>query len=173
MGDMADTDEGLSTPPRAGTYADLSRRMDRMENRHEDLVDDVRNLAAVVTRVEQNVNHGAELAKLRFDALEMAMKHGFEEAAAHRERIEAIFSGEVVTPQTKLMLEQYNKFVQDSLAERASLNARVNAIEDDHLKRDAARQGVYGVLSGTKGFLILIAAVLSPVVAIVSIVFSK
>jgi len=166
---MSDAD-AEQTPPRAGTYADLSRRMDRMENRHEDLVEDVRNLSVVVSDVRKDVQHAAELAKLRFDAVELTMKHGFDEAGAHRQRIESIINGDVVTPQAKLIMDQYRQFTEQSIADRKSLNHRVELLEEDHIKRDASRSGIFMTLGGAKGALLLLAALASPLITILALI---
>lgn len=94
---MPEIDELPSTRP--GTYADLSRRMDRMEQRHETLEVEVRTLASTVSRVEMNQNHAVELNKLRFDALDTGLKSIGGQLTDFTKRMEGILSGEVETAQ--------------------------------------------------------------------------
>src|SRR4051812_45041233 len=87
--------------PRAGSAVDLSRRMDKMEQRHEALEGEVRILAQTVGRVEQNQIHVAELNKLRFDALDTGQRALGGQLADFIKRIESIMTGEVETQATR------------------------------------------------------------------------
>jgi hypothetical protein len=71
--------------------------MDRMEQRQDNIETEVRTLAATVSRVEQNQMHATELAKLRFDALDNALRP----FADFMKRIEGMLSGEVETQQQR------------------------------------------------------------------------
>jgi hypothetical protein len=97
---------------RAGSNADLARRMDRMEQRQEKQEAETAVLSAAVARVEINQSHAAELAKLRFDGLDTGMKNMDErlgkqigELTGHLDRfitrIEGVISGDVQTTQQR------------------------------------------------------------------------
>lgn len=62
-----------STPARAGSALDLSRRMDRIESRQDDQGRALAALSGTVERVELNQRHAEELNKLRFDALDASL----------------------------------------------------------------------------------------------------
>lgn len=82
--------------PRAGTALDLSRRMDRLEEKHDDLARTVASLTSTVTRIEANQTHAAELNKLRFDSLDIGLNAVKHELDGFMARIESIISGETV-----------------------------------------------------------------------------
>lgn len=73
---------------RAGSGADLARRMDRMETRQDGIEQEVRTLAATVARVEQNQNHAEELHRLRFDSLSAAIGNIGTTLATYITRVE-------------------------------------------------------------------------------------
>lgn len=165
---MSDADEVASTPApaRVGSNADLARRMDRMEQRQDNQETQLRDLAAVVSEIRLGVAHGSELSKLRFDALDTGLNASRTDLAAFMKRIEAIMSGEIQTAQGKAMMDQYTAFVRESIEDRKNIRDRVDVIEEDHIRRDAARQGISGLLSGTKGVVLVIAAIASPIIAV-------
>jgi hypothetical protein len=100
-------------PLRLGSTADLARRMDRIEARHETLEAEVRTLAATVARVEVNQINAAELNKLRFDALDTGLKSVGAQLGDFIRRIEGLITGEVQTAQTReaaQMVADYEKW---------------------------------------------------------------
>ena len=111
---MAEEDTPL---PKIGSIADIARRMDRIESRHETLEGEVRTLSQTVGRLEQNQLHGQELAKLRFDAIDQGQK----QMTDFMKRIEAMISGEVETAQQRQGREmvadyqEWRKSVEDRL----------------------------------------------------------
>lgn len=163
---MSDADES-TTPPRVGSTADLARRLDRVEHRQDTLEGKVDSLSATVGRLEVSAGHASELSKLRFDAIETNLSHGFEEAGRRWARIEAIISGEVVTPQTKMMLDQYQNFVESSTKDRIHLNQRVSLLESANGIAEARSQGILSALGGLKGVVLLLAAIASPIITVV------
>lgn len=169
---MADSDD-LTTPPRAGTYADLSRRMDRMENRHEDLALQVRTVAADIASVKLQAEHVEKLNELRFTSLDKGIHAVESKVDAFIARIEGLISGDVQTPQGKLMMDQYKQFVSDTQSTQQRLVERIEVIEEDHVRRDAARQGLFGALSSTKAFLLMLAAIASPLIAAIGIIVTR
>lgn len=92
--------EPQTTPPRPGSGQDLSQRMDRMEQRHEELAKEFSSLASTVGRIELNQSHQTELNKLRFDALDKSMTDLDATLSTFMARINAIITGEVKLPQT-------------------------------------------------------------------------
>ena len=111
--------------PRAGTIADLGRRMDRIEGRHETLESEVRALTATVSRLEQNQVHSLELNKLRFDALDTGIRANGNQLTEFIRRVEGLISGEVQTEQTRQgreMVEDYQRWRRDVDGDRARLS---------------------------------------------------
>lgn len=164
---MANGEDELPTP-RAGTYADLSRRMDRMENRHEDLATQVRSLAASVQRVEQGLDHAEKLNELRFNAQNQSLATLDAKVSAFITRIEGIIEGTVETG----MSRQNKQMLDDYFAWRRATDTHLDSIDLLHAERDAARKTGLTFLSGAKGLVIMLAAILSPLIAAVSVLLS-
>jgi hypothetical protein len=90
--------EEESTPlPKMGTIADLARRMDRIETRHETLEGEVRALTNTVGRLEQNQLHGQELARLRFDAIDVGVRTNNAMLTDFIHKLDGIVTGDVKT----------------------------------------------------------------------------
>lgn len=172
---MSDDDQQT---PRAGTYADLSRRMDRMEVRHDDLAKDVSAITSTVSQVVQNQNHAEELNELRFKSLDTAVGQLTADLKGFMARIEGIMTGEVQTAATRQgaeMVEEYKEW-------RASTDKRLAIIEDvptllarvDVLEeREMRRKGVLEAFSGVKGILLMLAAIASPLIAAAGIILTR
>lgn len=112
------------TEARPGSAADLSRRMDRMEQRQEGFDQRLSSLAASVARVEQNQDHASELNKLRFDALDAGMRSLQIHLADFIKRVEGLVSGEVQTEQMRQgreMVADYQRWRDQVDADRAKL----------------------------------------------------
>lgn len=112
------------TEARPGSAADLSRRMDRMEQRQEGFDQRLSSLAASVARVEQNQDHASELNKLRFDALDAGMRSLQIQLADFIKRVEGLVSGEVQTEQMRQgreMVADYQRWRDQVDADRAKL----------------------------------------------------
>lgn len=130
---MTDHDDTPASP-RSATLADLGRRIDRLEARHELIEGEVRVLAATVARVEQNQNHAVELNKLRFDALDTGLKSVSAQLVDFMRRIEAIISGETQTPamrQGEEMVADYRSWrtdVDHQLEAQAVMNGQVRLL---------------------------------------------
>jgi predicted transcriptional regulator len=124
--------------PKAGSFQDLSRRMDRMEQRQDDQAREMTTLAGAVARVEDNVKHQAELNKLRFDSLDTATVTIRETLERFMGRINAIISGEVRLPTSEALLKDWSEWreevekrqaaSEDRLAEQAVLNGQVRLL---------------------------------------------
>jgi phage shock protein PspC (stress-responsive transcriptional regulator) len=102
--------------PRAGSSVDLARRMDRMEQKHEELAKEVTALTATVGRVEQNQAHATELNKLRFDALDMGVKSLAGQLTDFIKRIDGMVSGEIETAQSRQgreLVDDYRKWREE------------------------------------------------------------
>ena len=109
---------------RPGSAADLSRRMDRMEQRQEGFDQRLSSLTQSVARVEQNQEHATELNKLRFDALDSGMRAIGAQLSDFIKRIEGIMSGEVQTNQTRegqALVAEYREWRDEVDADRAKL----------------------------------------------------
>ena len=105
----------MTTPdePRPGSTVDLSRRMDRMETKYDDLATEVGSLKATITRVEVNQKHAEELNTLRFSALDTAVGTVGTKLDAFMERIDKLITGETQTAQSKQMLDDYQRWRED------------------------------------------------------------
>lgn len=106
------------TTPRAGSSADLSRRMDRIEEAHA-------SLATTVARVELNQQHAEELNKLRFSALDAAVGNVAGKLDSFMARVEGIITGEVETNQTR----QGRALVEDYTQWRETVEARLDSAD--------------------------------------------
>lgn len=162
---MSEADELAPTPPRAGTYADLARRMDRMEQRHENLEGEVRNLTATVARVETNQEHATELNKLRFDALD----NGLKAVSVQTARIESILAGEVETAVSRRNAELFAEY-QDW---REEVDKRLDEQDARNARSEGRNDGVRVAVGGVKGLIVVVAAALSPVITIVALLLNQ
>lgn len=119
---------------RPGSGLDLSRRMDAMEKKHEELAKEVASLAGTVARVEQNQVHAAELNKLRFDALDLSIGNVGATLERFMGRINAIVAGEVKMPQAEegerlvADYQAWRKEVDTDREEQAVLNGQVRLL---------------------------------------------
>lgn len=182
---MSDEDQTAAPASRAGSGPDLARRMDRMETRQDNIEAKVTDLATVVSRVELNQQHATELATLRFNAVDTAVKNIDGTLERFMGRINAIVSGEVQLPQSQQIMADYRKWVESveqrftvldpALKDRVSeleakaidpLIGRVRVLED----RSTREQGVFATFGATKTFILAAMAVAGPVVAIISII---
>lgn len=110
---MTLTDDSGAAPARPGTAADLSRRMDRMEENHDTLVANVNVLQATISRVELNQQHAEELNKLRTDATTLSLVSLESKLGAFMARIDSLMTGETTTSSTREILSRYEAFRQD------------------------------------------------------------
>ena len=113
---MSDESDSITpTPARAGSGADLARRMDRMEDRQDNMEKTLANLSGTVARVELNQKHAEELNLLRHDALKTGLDSLTGIVGTFITRIEGIIDGTVQTAQTRQgaeVMAQYLKFVE-------------------------------------------------------------
>lgn len=157
---------------RTGSYADLARRMDRMETRQDTLEVKVTELTTLVGRVEQNQVHATELATLRFNAVDQAVKTIDLTLERFMGRINAIVAGEVQLPQAAewaRTTHEWRTKVERRLDELddldPTLTVRVRAIED----RELRRSGIVQTFGTTKTVLLVLAAFLGPIIAVASL----
>lgn len=150
---------------RPGTYADLSRRMDRQDERSDALESEVRTMGLALSRVEQNQQHQAQLAEYQFKGLDSSVKTLTSTQEAFIKRIEGIITGEVQTQQSR----QGQAIVEDFIQWRKGVDARLDGFDD----REERRTGVMSALSGAKGIILMICAIASPIVAAAAIIFSR
>lgn len=136
-------------PARPGSSIDLSRRMDRMEQNHEQLAKEVAGLAGTISRVEINQKHAEELNVLRFTALDTAVKsveatlgtavRSLEGTLGRfMDRINSIITGETRLPQNDALMQDYRDWRADvdekleasqaKLEEQAVLNGQVRLL---------------------------------------------
>lgn len=87
-----------------------------MEQRQDSQETQLRDMAAVVSRVELNQGHQLEVSKLRFDAIDIMMKTQAEtekgldaKLTAFMLRIDSLMSGETQTAMTRDILADYAK----------------------------------------------------------------
>ena len=110
--------------PRVGTYADLARRIDRIEARLDAQEVEFRSMSAAVARLSQNQDHATELSKLRFDALETGMRGIGSQLAEFIKRVEGMVTGEVQTEQMRqgqALVTDYRKWRDEVDEDRAKL----------------------------------------------------
>lgn len=165
------------SPPRTGSGADLSRRMDRMEQNHEALVRDVASLSGIVARVEQNQQHMEEMNALRFKSLDTAVGQVGTDLKTFMTRIESIIDGTVQTAETRRGAE----LVADFTAWRKETDKRITGVEDipsletrvSLLEGSAQRQqGSIAAIGVGKAAVLMFAAVAAPVVSLlVAVIF--
>ncbi|HET7070148.1 MAG TPA: hypothetical protein VFI40_04945 [Nocardioides sp.] len=160
---MPTTSEVESSPARAGTNADLARRMDRLEGRQDGVEKEVRDLAVTVGRVESNQKHADELSLLRHQALETGIKSLGGQFSDFTRRFEAILTGEVETVQMKqgqAMLLEWNDW-------RKTVNGEIEALQEAKDQGAARTAGRVDVISWAKAVaLVVIAAIPSAVVLV-------
>lgn len=159
---MAADDE---TQPRPGTYADLARRIERMEVKHEDLAKEVAGLTATTGQVVLNQKHAEDINELRFKSLDTAVGLIGTDLKGFMARVEGILSGDIQTASSRqglAVIEDYNAW-------RKEVDARLDASDT----REAGRKGVLSALSGAKGIILMVAAILSPIVAAIGIIVTR
>lgn len=133
-----------------------------MEQRQDNQETQLRDLAAVVGRVELNQAHGIVVADLRFTAIDSAMKTQHATLTAFIARFEGLLSGEVKTNLTNA----YDNF-------RIDTEARLDAIEKRATRNDAKSAGVFAAFTGAKAVILMLAAIASPLIAAVAIIVSR
>src|SRR5689334_7250190 len=140
---MSDDSDSTPTPTRAGSGADLARRMDRMEARQDTAETALNNLSATVLRVEHNQTTSDKLNELRFAALQTKVDTVGATLNEFIKRIDGIISGEIETAQTR----QGSQIMADYLAWRAKTDARIEAVEDASVEAKARNAGRLDALS--------------------------
>lgn len=145
----------MSEGDRTGSYADLSRRVDKLE-------ETVGSLSGAVSRVEVTVEHVRQLSELRFNSLETALKVIDGNLAGFMRRIEGVMTGEIETAQTR----QGQKILADYEAFRERMEAHVEESNLIHASAAAKGEGVVLALSTGKAFLLLLIALAGPVITI-------
>lgn len=156
------SDDETVSRSRPGSGPDLAHRMDRMEQKHEDLAKEVASLSSVVSRVEANQEHARELNTLRFDALDTGLKSLSGQLGDFMRRIEGLISGEVETSATR----QGRELVLDYQKWRGE----VDGFMDEQKIRNARESGIFATFGAGKTFLLALAAILGPAVAVATLV---
>ncbi len=118
------------TPSRAS--ADRAR-LDRIEQRQDDMERAIHALESTVGRVEQNQAHAEELNRLRFNSLDTAVLTLSTDLKGFMARIEAMISGEVETSATR----QGRQLVEDYKAWRREISMQVDTLTDSIERTDA------------------------------------
>jgi hypothetical protein len=172
--------------PRPGTGVDLSRRMDRMEQRQDKMEASLNELQVVTARVESNQKHADEIAGLRHDALKTGLDALGNTVGIFITRIEGIIDGSIQTTQTRQAQEIMAAYVQfrDKTLERldnvedhgnvalqaqataAAALVKATAIETAAQLQSARAGGILSVLSTGQKFILLLAALASPALLI-------
>lgn len=175
---MAADDETTLQPPRAGTYADLARRMDRMEIKHEDLAKDVAVITATVGQVVLNQKHAEDINELRFKSLDTAVGQIGSDLKTFITRIEGMIDGTVETNQAR----QAAQVMADYMKWRGETDKRLNLIEEVPTlvqkvealeEREQRRKGVLEAFSGVKGIILMLCAIASPLIAAIAIIVTR
>ena len=172
--------------PRVGSTADVSRRVERLEAKQDELAADVTSLKGTVSRVETNQLHASELNKLRFDALDASIQSSTAKLDQFMTRIEGLISGDVQTNQTReaaAILADYHRWrqsVEERLGEPEksplgrTFMSRLQVMEsrdkefDDKLElvvAESARNRQWiAVAGGIIGLLVFIAQFAGPII---------
>jgi hypothetical protein len=119
------------TPARPGSGADLSRRMDRIEQRQDGIEAEVRTLADSVSRVALNQTHQSELNKLRFDSLDASINNVGATLERFMARINSIITGEIQLPQSVSLMTDWRDWREEVDKDRdgqAVLNGQVRLL---------------------------------------------
>jgi hypothetical protein len=161
-----ETTDPSTTGARPGSGADLSRRMDRMEQRQDSTDTKVTELASVVARVEMNQQHATELAKLRFDAVDTAVKNIDATLERFMGRINAIVSGEVKLPQTV----QGEQMVSDYLLWRKAVDANLAELRNQNTRQSGVNAGIGQTFGTGKAIVVTAAAVVTAVIAVIGFI---
>jgi hypothetical protein len=166
---------GEEPTARPGSGADLSRRMDRIEQRQDSIEQEMHSLATTVGRVEQNQAHATELNKLRFDALDAGIRGNTARLDAFIARIEGIITGEIDTQQGRQgreLIADYQRW-RDTVDERLAIiytpeqRALIERRLDEHDRFVTqgtllARLGVLIVSTNVLGLAVAIYAAIKP-----------
>ena len=136
-----------------------------MELKHEDLAKDVAALTATTAQVVLNQKHAEELNELRFKSLDTAVSQISTDLKGFMVRIDGIMTGEVETTQSRAGREL--------VAEWTSWRKEVEAWRDVQDQRNAVQGGVLKTLSGAKGIILMVCAIVSPIVAAVGIIVTR
>lgn len=131
---------------------DLSRRMDRMEEKYDDLAREVASLTGTVARVESNQTHAEKLNELRFNALDTALSTVSGKLDGFMTRVESIITGEVETAQSK----QGAALVADYQRWRADVEERLD--KHDTFETQGRLLGRIAVLLFTSNVIAFVAA---------------
>jgi hypothetical protein len=160
------TDDDTQPAVRLGTYADLSRRMDRMDQRQDNVEAQVRDLATTVARVESNMNHSAEVSKLHFESIENGQRLLSSQLTDFVRRTEGIISGEIETAQTRAGREMVTDYIEWRKTVDAELR-RLSEREQGEDARAAERSRIAGVTNRTLAAVILVANFLLALVVVI------
>lgn len=152
-----------SSAPRIGSAQDLSRRMDRVEQRQEDQAREIASLGATVQRVEQNQSHASELNKLRFDALDAGVKGLGGQLADFMKRIEGMISGEVETVQTR----QGREILEEYKAWRVGVEERLDTAEKLEVRVSTFGRTLYLLTIG--GGIVTVCAIVGLIISVATI----
>lgn len=137
-----------------------------MERRQDAIEGKVTDLAAIVGRVELNQTHATELATLRFNAVDSAVKTIDGTLERFMGRINAIVSGEVKLPQAAAG----EKMVAEYMEWRKAVDQRLETVEDERSIAIARNAGVFAVFGGAKATVIALAAIASPVITVIALI---
>ncbi len=145
------THEELPTT-RAGSSADISRRVERLEA-------EVSSLTVTVARIEQNQAHTAELNKLRFDALDMGVKSLGGQLTDFIKRIDGMISGEVDTAQSR----QGRELVASYQKWREEVDDDLAILKNQNVRQAGLNAGVVQTFGTGKAVVITAAAVITAI----------
>lgn len=146
-----------SPSPKPGSYSDLARRMDRMEQNHERLSRDVSNLTGTVARVELNQTHAEKLSEVRFGALDQSVALIGSKLDNFMSRVEGIITGEISTAQMK----QGEAIMVDYQQWRSRVEDRLDSHDKFEIQaRFLARLGVLILTTNVVSLLVAVVAFL-------------
>lgn len=136
-----------------------------MEVKHEDLAKEVAGLTATTGQVVLNQQHAEAINELRFKSLDTAVGQIGGKLDVFISRVEGILSGDIQTASSRqglAIVEDYNSWRKD-------VDARLDAQDT----REASRKGVLSALTGAKGIILMVCAILSPIVAAIGIIVTR
>jgi hypothetical protein len=140
---------------RPGSGADLSRRIERLEHKYDEV-------ALVVARVEANQQHAEELNRERFEGVKQAIHVNSAKLDAFIARVEGMISGEVQTTATR----QGAELVAEYQRRMGAAEADILALKSQNVRQSGVNAGIGQTFGTGKAIVVTAAAVVTAVVTV-------
>lgn len=134
--------------PRSGSGVDLSRRMDRLEAKHDELASDVTTLKRIVDKIEVTQEHQAELTHLRFSALDTSTAAISQKLDAFMVRFDSILTGEVQLPRGQELMADWKSWREsvEAALEDPSRSPAGRALAERQLRSEETHKALFAKL---------------------------